>query len=125
MKKSERGALPKARGRRPVQLANLLQQLVAQFFERELEWQTGVLVTVTGVTVTADLSEARVGVSVLPFASGKEILERVQKKAFFLQKHVNSVVTSYRVPRLVFLLDGTAERTGKILGILDSLDLKG
>ncbi len=103
------------------QLSEVLRGFVADFFERELEFPKGALVSVSEVNISSDLAEARVGVSVFPISSGDDCLQVVRTSAFELQKHVGSKLTAYRIPKLTFYLDERLEKADRIERLLDTV----
>lgn len=103
------------------QLASLLQHELGILFARELELPSGVLLTVTKVTVTDDLSIAHVGVSVLPFVRRQEAFKLLAEFRRELQRLVNERLSTYRVPKLEFVIDESSERAATVESLLDSL----
>lgn len=76
------------------------------------------LVSVTRVTVTADLAEATVGISVLPAEHAELTLHGLHSATPYLQRAVARVVRMKRVPRLSFQLDRSLKRLAEIDGAL-------
>lgn len=66
----------------------------------------GALFSFTEVDVAPDLSQARVGVSVMGEAEQqREVLDILTRSAPFLQRELNREVRLRRIPHLVFHLD--------------------
>lgn len=107
------------------QLASLIQHELGVLLPRELELPAGVFLTVTKVVVVDDLSQARVGVSVLPFARRREALAALASARWDIQRSVNQRLRLYRVPKLEFYLDESGERAATIEGLLDKLRTEG
>lgn len=108
-------------GHRLPQLVSLIQRELGSLLPRELELPAGVLLTVTKVEVVDDLSAARVGVSVLPYAHRAEAFELLIQARRTLQQAVNEHLKLYRVPKLEFYLDESAERAASVERLLDKL----
>ena len=61
------------------QINALLQQIIAEIFIENIEFEPGVLATITRVDTAADLGHAKIFVSVLPLAKKKEALDKIRK----------------------------------------------
>ena len=68
------------------QINALLQQIIAKIFIENIEFEPGVLATITRVDTAADLGHAKIFVSVLPLAKKKEALDKIRKSIFEIQK---------------------------------------
>ncbi|MBJ6369508.1 30S ribosome-binding factor RbfA [Snuella sedimenti] len=76
----------------------------------------GILISVTKVTVTVDLSIAKVYLSVFPNNKGKEILEGIKSNAPLI-RHELAQRTKHqlrRMPQLEFFIDDSLEYIDKI-----------
>ena len=76
----------------------------------------GILISVTKVNVTVDLSIAKVYLSIFPIASGAELLEGIQSNAPLI-KHELSQRTKHqlrRMPQLIFYIDDSLEYIDQI-----------
>lgn len=113
-----------ARSHRLEKLASVLRFELGKLLTREVEFPLSVLVTITSVTVLSDLSAARVMVSVLPFARGKEALDILHKAVFNLQHLIRQKLKIYHVPKLEFYIDEAPEKADHIEHILDSIKQK-
>lgn len=107
--------------RRLQKLESLLRSEVGAILERELELPPNTLLTITSVTVLPDLSQARLGVSILPVDRSQRIFKLLAAKAPNLQQLVNRRLRLYRVPRLNFYLDSSLAEADHIDRLLDSL----
>jgi ribosome-binding factor A len=110
-----------AHSRRLEKLASVMRFELGKLLTREVEFPLGVLVTITSVVIPADLSVARVMISVLPFAKGKEILTILFGAVFNLQHLIRRKLKIYHVPKLEFYIDEAPEKAGHIEHILDSI----
>ena len=111
--------------KRQRQFSEVIRALVAEFFERELEFPKGVLVTVTEVALDADFNEARIGVSVLPPASGERCLAVIQQARGSVQHEAGKKLTAYRIPKFMFYLDTKLEETDRMERLLDTVKDSG
>ncbi len=91
-------------------LANILQSAVRD------SGKTGVLVSVTNVSVTVDLSIAKVYVSIFPSEFSKQILEEINESKSQI-KHQAAQLTKNqlrRMPDLLFFNDDSLDYIDKI-----------
>ena len=76
----------------------------------------GILISVTKVNVTVDLSIAKVYLSIFPIAKGAELLEGIKSNAPLI-KHELSQRTKHqlrRMPQLIFYIDDSLEYIDQI-----------
>ena len=84
----------------------------------------GVIISVTKVTVTVDLSIAKVYLSIFPINKGEKLLEGITSNAVLI-KHELSQRTRHqlrRMPKLVFFIDDSLEYIDQIERSLKGLD---
>ncbi|TAN57469.1 30S ribosome-binding factor RbfA [Patescibacteria group bacterium] len=103
------------------QINALLQQIIAEIFIENIEFEPGILATITRVDTAADLGHAKIFVSVLPLAKKKEALDKIRKSIFEIQKIVFSKLKIAHVPRLHFFTDETEEEAQRIEELLDQI----
>ena len=103
-------------------MAETLWQVVTEGLAREVRDPRIGFVTVTGVLVTADLSHARIMVSVPGDDAEKaRALEGLQSAAGFLRSRAARVLTTRIVPELHFELDKGLEHAARINNLLGDL----
>ena len=76
----------------------------------------GILISVTKVNVTVDLSIAKVYLSIFPIDKGNELLEGIRSNAPLI-KHELSQLTKHqlrRMPQLIFYIDDSLEYIDQI-----------
>lgn len=84
----------------------------------------GIIISVTKVNVTVDLSIAKVYLSIFPVDKGKELLKGIKSNARLI-KHELAQRTRHqlrRMPHLSFFLDDTLEYIDQINRSLEGLD---
>ncbi|MCK0178835.1 30S ribosome-binding factor RbfA [Flavobacteriaceae bacterium S0862] len=84
----------------------------------------GVIISVTKVNVTVDLSIAKVYLSIFPIDKGPQLLEGIQSNASLI-KHELAQRTKHqlrRMPQLVFFIDDSLEYIDQINRSLKGLD---
>lgn len=112
-------------GKRLDRVGHLIQMELSRLVPHRLKDPrvTG-LITITHVSVAADLRSARVFYSVIG-ANEKalqDIQEGLQSAAGFLQREVSSVVEMRYTPKFTFQLDETYERSMEIDRVLHRLE---
>jgi len=110
--------------RRLPKLESLLRSEVGSAMERELELPGGALLTITSVKVLPDLSQTRIGVSILPTEKQDQVFKILISATANLQRIVNRLLKLYRVPRISFYFDDSLEKADKIDRLLDNLSTK-
>ena len=108
--------------RRPEQVAELVRQVLAEALTREVRDPRIGLVTVTRVSVSPDLSHARVAVMV----SGEEearlrAMEGLESAAGFLRSRIAKALATRTTPELHFELDRGLEHAARINAVLADL----
>lgn len=73
------------------------------------------LITVTGVTVSPDLAEARVDVSVLPQSQQELTLHGLEAAAPHLRHELSEMVDMRKMPKLFFRLDSRLKKESAVL----------
>ena len=110
------------------------QKKIASVLQRDLvdvlqiaatQWGLkGVIISVTKVNVTVDLSIAKVYLSIFPIDKGPELLEGIQSNASLI-KHELAQRTKHqlrRMPQLAFFIDDSLEYIDQINRSLKGLD---
>lgn len=116
-------------GRRIAMAERQVQEVIARYLLRDLKDELPGFVTVSRVTMPADLRTARVYVSVLaPGEDESKLKEEVarflQKMAAHIQDELASQLQMRYCPKLSFYADETTERVLKIEGMLNQISGK-
>ncbi len=82
------------------------------------------MITVTGVQVAPDLSEAYINVSVLPEKHETLTLHGLQHAARMIRGEVGKSVNLRRLPRIIFRLDESLKQQSRIAASLREADSK-
>lgn len=102
-------------------LKEVIKREVAQIIEREIDFGKDVLVSVSRVEITPDLSEAKVFISALPDDSLEEAMRFLKRKIGFIQKSLNKIVNIKRTPKLVFVEDKSLKKMARIEELLEKI----
>lgn len=92
-------------------IARLIQKELSEIFRAETAKMHGVLVSVSNVRVSPDLSVARVHLSVFPSEQGKEIIDNVNRNEktirYALAQRVRYQLR--KTPELTFYIDDSLD----------------
>ncbi|MBW4051931.1 MAG: 30S ribosome-binding factor RbfA [Proteobacteria bacterium] len=97
-----------------------LQRVLAELIAREVKDPRVGNVTITGVSLAADMGLARVYFT--PFASAhrpEEVQSGLAHAAGFLRGEVGRRLALRHAPRLDFVFDDSAEKAARLTGIID------
>lgn len=100
-----------------------LKKELSQIIQMELKDPGIGFITVTGVDVTSDLSQAKVYISVLGSDDQKETtLKALSRGKGFLRSEVGKRMRLRHVPDLLFHFDSSIEYGSRIEKLLDSIN---
>ncbi|MDE6403519.1 MAG: 30S ribosome-binding factor RbfA [Muribaculaceae bacterium] len=107
---------------RQAKIARLLQKELSEIFRRQTAKTQGVLVSVSAVRVSPDLSIARVYLSVFPSDKGAEILAEINRSAKTVRYELAQIVRHQlrKTPELSFFLDDSLDYLENIDHLLQS-----
>ena len=114
-------------GKRQAKLSRLVQRELSEIFRRQTAKTGGVLVSVSAVRVTSDLSIARVYLSIFPPAKAQEILENIKRQSKTVRYELAQAVKQVlrKCPDLQFYLDDSLDYIENIDRLLASDPIKG
>ena len=113
----------RARSHRPERVGELIRETVAEFLTTNVRDPRIGFVTVTGVTVSADLSHATVQVSVMGSEEEKDrSLEGLASAARFLRARISRDLPLRTSPEIHFRLDRGIEHAQRINQVLKDLE---
>lgn len=108
--------------RRTEQLASILHQAVQSVLQDGLSDPRAVgMVTITSVKVTDDLSEAILGVSILPEKNEKLYMHALEDASNYIRREASERMSMHRPPRLIFKLDRSTKRQAALLTALHEI----
>lgn len=107
--------------KRQAKIARLLQKELSEIFRRQTASLGGVIVSVSAVRVSPDLSIAKVYVSIFPTAKSQEILDNINKQSKTVRYELAQAVKEVlrKCPDLQFYLDDSLdyiENIDRLLG---------
>jgi ribosome-binding factor A len=103
-------------GTRLSKIERLLQKELSELFRRQTAMMRGVLVTVSKVRVSPDLSMAKVYLSFFPPEKGEELLASIEKNKKTLRYDLGQIVRTQlrRIPDFMFYADDSLDYVEKI-----------
>jgi len=103
---------------RPLRVGNLIQEELGKILLKELDLESGTLVTISAVEVSSDLSHAKIFVSIIPKEVGEEIMTALNKSRGCLQHFLNHKLNIRPMPRIEFERDFGLERAANVEKLL-------
>lgn len=109
-------------GKRQAKIARLLQKDLSEIFRRQTAAMGNVLVSVSAVKVSPDLSIAKAYLSIFPSERGNEILENIRAQSKTVRYELAQLVkqTLRKCPDLQFYLDDSLDYIENIDRLLAS-----
>jgi ribosome-binding factor A len=114
-------------------LEELIKRIVAEIIMRELKDPRIGFVTITGVELNKDYTEAKIGVSILGSSTDvRKSMEGIRSSSGFVQKLLGKELKIRNLPRVYFYLDKSVEEgvdmvnmINNLPGVIDSKDDEG
>ena len=105
---------------RQARISRLLQKELADIFQSQTRMMRGVLVSVTRVKISPDLSIRTAYLSVFPSDKGEELLENIRGNEKSVRYELGTRVRNQLriIPELRFFLDDSLDYLEKIDGLL-------
>lgn len=105
---------------RQAKIARLLQKELSELFRRQTAAMGGVLVSVSGVRVSPDLSVARGYLSIFPSDKAQDILANINKRAKSIRYELAKTLRYQlrKTPELSFFIDDSLDYIEHIDNIL-------
>ena len=100
-------------------IAALVQNVLAELVQQEMQHTSFKLVTITGISISKDLSIAKVFVSTLLEENNKEVVAVLNEMAKLLRRALAGRVKLRIVPELRFFYDDSSSRGYHISSLID------
>ncbi len=105
--------------RRLDKINELIRRFIGGLLEKELD--TDALVTVSSVVTSGNGQDCTIGISVFPFEKSAEVLGQIQKRVYEFQQSLNRGLNMRPVPKVIFKLDESEEKSQQVLRAIDRL----
>jgi ribosome-binding factor A len=99
----------------------LIKQQVAELMTREINFKTGILVTISKVDTSPDLRYTQIFVSVFPEKESEYAIKTLKKESFNLQGKLNKKIVMKPLPRIEFKLDPTEIKADEVEKLLQQI----
>lgn len=110
-------------GRRPRRVAEEIQRRASTFIQEELKDPRLGFLTVTGVDVNADLTQATIYVSVLGDEQARrDTMDALRSARGVVKRDIGDWLSLRTVPEIVFKYDESIERGTRVLELIRSLE---
>lgn len=106
---------------RQLKVAKMIKQDLSDIFMKEANDVTkGVMLTITKVRITPDLSYAKIYFSIFPFERSNEILARINDQLWQIRLYLGKRAgkTLRIIPEIVFFVDDSMEYAANIDNLL-------
>lgn len=92
-------------------IERLIQKELSDLFQKQTQCTRGVLVSVTVVRVSSDLSVAKAYLSIFPSSKGKELLETIRSNTKTIRYDLGQRVRTQlrKIPELSFFIDDSLD----------------
>jgi ribosome-binding factor A len=107
--------------RRQKRVSNLIKEELGRLIIESLQDSTSGLITITRVSMSKDLKNAHVYLSILGEFPKQDILDLINKRKSYLRKAIASKIKLKYNPMLIFSLDDSFEYEERIHKILNAL----
>ncbi len=114
-------------GKRQAKISRLIQRELSEIFRRQTAKTGGVLISVSAVRVSPDLSIAKAYLSIFPPEKSNEILENIKRQSKTVRYELAQAVKQVlrKCPDLQFYLDDSLDYIENIDRLLASDPIKG
>ncbi len=103
-------------------LEELIKRIVSEIIFRELKDPRIGFVTVTGVELSKDLAEAKIGISILGSSTDvRKSMEGIRSSSGYVQKLLGKELKIRNVPRVHFFLDKSVEEGVELVNRIETL----
>ena len=99
---------------RIVKLNELFKREISKILLKEENFDRSILVTVTRVDISPELSGAKIFISVMPEEKRKEVLDFLKKDIYHIQQELNKRLYLRKIPRIVFQEEAKVEEAARI-----------
>ena len=107
--------------RRQKRLKDLLREEIGLIIRREMSDRISLLLTITEVEISKDLSSAKVYVSIYDGKGVRKSISTLQKAGGFIRSELNKVVRLKRIPKLNFCHDETIARAFELEEVFEKI----
>lgn len=108
-------------GRRIERLNEIIKVELGKIILKEIDFPVGILVTITRVDTSSELSNAKVYISIFPENQASKIMNMLLSQIYYLQKEINYKLQMRPVPRLIFCQEKETISAGRVDELLEKV----
>ncbi len=98
-----------------------MQQQISSLLFR-IKKTSKAIITITDVTVSPDIKNAKIYFSVLDEKDAADALSVLGQSVGFFSKHISKVLHTRNFPKLSFEYDATPERAARVFELFDKIE---
>ena len=102
-------------------LNELFKREISRILLKEEGFDRNILVTVTQVDISPELSGAKVFISVMPKEKRQEILDFLKKDIYHIQQELNKRLYLKKIPKIVFQRERRVEQAARIEELISKI----
>ena len=100
----------------------LIKRELSQFILKQGYFSKKILVTISEVETTLDLSYAKVYISVMPEDKSIETISILKQDIYVIQKGLNKTLRMKKVPKIKFLQEKGIQKAARVEELLKEID---
>ena len=100
---------------------SLLEHEIGKILLKDFAFSPEILVTLTRVSCSSNLIEAKAYVSVFPEEKSAGIINALQKSVYDVQYKINRALRQRPIPKIRFVKDDTISKAGKVEELLSKV----
>lgn len=106
---------------RILRLNRLIKEELGKIILREIEFPIGIIVTITRIETSSDLTSARVLIGTFPEKFALDSLNILNNQIYFIQQKLNKKLSMRPVPKLVFRQEKETIKAGRVEELLEKI----
>lgn len=107
--------------KRTDKINELIKRELSSIFLRSIDLPPETVVTISQVKTSHDFSQTKIFLQVLPFTAKGKILTWLRKSQSEIRCLLARRLTTYRAPKIIFVIDESGEKAERLNQLLDNL----
>lgn len=99
----------------------LIQKELGNILFRDVDFPQGVLVTITRVDSSPNLSESKIYISVMPDNRLDKVIEILNRRIYYIQQILNKRLRMRPIPRIEFRKEESTKKAAEVEELLEKL----
>lgn len=106
---------------RILKVNEVIKEELSNLLLKEVDFAPDILVTITRADTSKDLGQTKIYLSVLPTEKSNQVLKKLEKEVFNLQKILNKRLDMRPVPKIRFEIDQSIKHAERIEELLKEI----